>query len=335
MSQLRQDLVTGHWVAVSAERARRPFASSASAPNKATPTPSCPFCEGHEAETPPELLAVRLAGGKPNTPGWQVRVVPNLFPAFSLGVHKAIVEERGIYRVLEGIGVHEVVVLSPSHREDLATLSPDHLRTLIQVFIQRYTADCADPSLEYLMIIGNSGAAAGASIEHPHSQLLGLPIVPPAVQREMAGVARYRGECGRCIYCEIIRYERASGERVVYENDHFLVYSPFAGRLPFETSIIPRWHASRFELMTTQQQQAFADALHQMAGRTANAAGDPAYNFYIHTAPCHAESSFDYHWHLEFLPRLTIQAGFEWGSGITINITAPEEAAKILRATSP
>jgi len=330
MSQLRQDPVTGGWVAIATERAKRPT-SFQRTPSANQPSKPCPFCAGHESETPPELLAVRPGGGEPNTPGWLIRVVPNLFPVFTPSTRQAVVVEHGIYRVMEGIGYHEVVILSPSHSVDLDSLSEEALLLVIQTFISRYQTICAQTNIQYLMIIGNHGKEAGASLAHPHSQLFGLPIIPPAVQCEIEGVSRYRDACGRCIYCEIIRYELSSGERVVYANDDFLVYAPFAGRLPFETSIIPRWHASHFESMDPAQQRSFADAIHQLASRVAAGLGDPPYNLYIHTAPCHSGPEFDYHWHLELLPRLTIQAGFEWGSGIMINTTRPEDAAEFLR----
>ncbi|HEX5415796.1 MAG TPA: galactose-1-phosphate uridylyltransferase [Chloroflexota bacterium] len=335
MSQLRQDPVTGSWVAIATERAKRPTSfqrAPVSAGSNVSPTGKpCPFCEGHEAETPPELQAIRPAGSAPNTPGWYVRVVPNLYPAFAPSDQRAVVAEEGIYRVMAGIGEHEVIVLSPSHTGGLDTLSDAALLRVVQTYVSRYQTLCTRESLQYLMIISNHGREAGASLAHPHSQLLGLPIIPPAVQAEIDGVARYRDACGRCIYCEIVRYELASGTRVVYTNDDFLVYAPFAGRLPFETSIIPRWHAGRFEAMTLGQQRSFADTLHNLARRASLGLGDPPYNLYIHTAPCHVGPDFDYHWHLEFLPRLTIQAGFEWGSGIMINTVAPEDAAAFLR----
>lgn len=335
MSQLRQDPVTGSWVAIATERAKRPtsFQKRPKVAESSTGLPGkpCPFCAGHEAETPSELMAIRPAGGEANTPGWLIRVVPNLFPAFTPANHRAVVTEQGIYQVMEGIGTHEVVILSPSHTADLDSLSQDDLLRVVQTFIVRYEANCAHENLQYLMIISNHGREAGASLVHPHSQLFGLPIVPPAVQSEIGGVARYRDSSGRCVYCEIIRYELASGSRVVYTNDDFLVYAPFAARLPFETSIIPRWHASHFEAMTLAQQHSFVDALFQLTRRVSTGLGDPAFNLYVHTAPCHVGPDFDYHWHLEFLPRLTIQAGFEWGSGIMINTTTPEDAAEFLR----
>jgi len=334
MSQLRQDPVTCQWVAIATERAKRPmsFMRSARAGASITqPDAECPFCAGHESETPPELMAIRPSGGEANRPGWLVRVVPNLFPAFTPSNAPALVKEQGIYQVMDGIGAHEVVILSPSHTADLGTLSQPSLLVVIQTYIARYQVNCARSNLQYLMIISNNGKEAGASLAHPHSQLFGLPIIPPAVQCEIDGVARYRDASGRCVYCEIIRFEVASGERVVYSNDDFLVYCPFASRLPFESSIIPRWHASHFEAMSDAQQRSFADAVHQLTSRLSHGLGDPPYNLYIHTAPCHAGPDIDYHWHLELLPRLTIQAGFEWGSGIMINTSTPEAAAEFLR----
>lgn len=333
MSELRQDPVTLGWVAVATERAKRPgsFARAGSSPSAAAV--ACPFCPGHEAATPPEVAAQRGPGSAPNAPGWLVRVVPNLYPAFGPRDRALPTSENRLFRVIAGVGVHEVVIISPSHDKDLGDLDRSALVRLIDTYIARYRTHCASPTLQYLMIISNHGRVAGASIAHPHSQILGVPLVPPAIQAEIGGVNRYRREQGRCIYCEIIAAEVAAGERVIYENDRFLVYAPFASRVPFEAQIIPRWHTAHFEQMSSEQVQSFAEALHQLTARLTTALHDPPFNLYIHTAPCHAAPDLDYHWHVELLPRLTIAAGFELGSGIMINVMAPEDAAAFLKAT--
>jgi UDPglucose--hexose-1-phosphate uridylyltransferase len=334
MPQLRQDPVTGRWVAIATERAKRP-SSFTRAPVVAVPaTAQCPFCYGHEAMTPPEVMAYRPEGTEPNTPGWDVRVVPNLYPAFGPVNGEATVTDLGLYRAMNGAGVHEVIVSSPDHRCDLADLPLATVERVIDAWVNRYEAHRANPTVQYLLLIYNHGKEAGASLEHPHSQLFGIPLVPPNVQEELEGVRRYRQEHGTCVYCDVVAHERESGERVIFENDKFLVYAPYASRAPFETSIVPRRHRARFEEMTPAERRDFAEALGELLARVTHGLNEPPFNFYIHSAPTHAAADVDYHWHLELLPKLAIAAGFELGTGVMINVATPEAAAEFLRGVS-
>lgn len=334
MSQLRQDPVTLRWVVIAPQRARRPHTFSRAPVRPSPPSAVCPFCPGHEALTPPEVYAIRAPGSAPNAPGWLTRVVPNLYPAFGPpGVAPPAIEDA-LFRAVEGVGIHEVVIISPAHQADLGSLDHAALVRLIETYRSRYQTHCANATLQYLLIVSNHGREAGASIEHPHSQIFGLPLVPPAIQEEIGGINRYRRERGRCVYCDIIASEQASGKRVIFENGLFLVDAPFASRVPFETTIIPRWHTAHFEQLSDEQVDAFAEAVHQVTARLVAGLHDPPFNLYIHTAPCHAGPDLDYHWHLDLLPRLTIAAGFELGSGIMINTLAPEDAAAFLRGVT-
>ncbi|MGH2457364.1 MAG: galactose-1-phosphate uridylyltransferase [Chloroflexota bacterium] len=331
MPQLRQDLVTQRWVAIATERAKRPSSFSRAAGGVATPAATCPFCLGHESMTPPEVMAYRAPGTAPNTPGWEVRVVPNLYPAFGPADAEPIRSKEGPYDTMTGVGVHEVLISSPAHGDDFAQLSAAQISRIVRGYIDRYDAHRDNPAIQYMLIINNHGKEAGASLEHPHSQLFGIPLVPFAVREELDGVRRYRAEHGGCAYCEILAAEQSDRTRIIAENDDFLVYAPFASRTPFEASILPKWHAARFEEMNPSQQENFANALRDLAVRIFRGLNDPPYNFYIHTAPVHQDGAVDYHWHLELLPKLAIAAGFELGTGLMINVATPEAAAEYLR----
>jgi len=331
MPQLRQDLVTGQWVAIATERAKRPSSFSRGATVAVPPSAQCPFCLGHESMTPPEVMAYRQPGTAPNTPGWELRVVPNLFPAFGPANGQPVQSSVGPYRTMTGVGVHEVLIASPGHQQDISQLALGQVEQIVRAYVDRYNANRDNPAIKYLLIINNHGKEAGASLEHPHSQLFGIPVVPFNVQEELDGVARYRTETGRCVYCDILENETSTVERVIAENDHFLVYAPFASRTPFEASILPKWHASHFEEMSTDQRNSFAEALKGLTARFFAGLNDPPFNFFIHTAPNHTGADLDYHWHLELLPKLAIAAGFELGSGVMINVATPEAAAEFLR----
>jgi UDPglucose--hexose-1-phosphate uridylyltransferase len=282
--------------------------------------------------TPPEVMAYRPDGSAPNTPGWEVRVVPNLYPAFGPEHGEAPGEADGPYTKMNGVGVHEVIISGPDHGRDLSGLSRIEADRVVQAWIDRIRAHQENPNVKYLLLINNHGKEAGASLEHPHSQLFGIPVLPPVFEDELAGVRRYRSQHRRCVYCDIVGEETSAQARVIYENEHFLAFAPYASRTPFESQILPKSHSSRFETLTPNERAAFADALQALTGRLERGLNDPPYNFFIHTTPPHAAADVDYHWHLELLPKLAIAAGFELGSGVMINVTTPEAAAEFLRS---
>ena len=331
MPQLRQDLVTGRWVAIATERARRPNSFTRGAAEAVNAGAECPFCPGRESLTPPEVLAYRADSNQPDSPGWEVRVVPNLFPAFGPANGMRERAAVGPYQTMNGVGVHEVIISGPSHYVDLADLPLEHVERVVDAYVDRIRARTADDSAQYLMIINNHGREAGASLAHPHSQLFGIPLIPPQAEEEFRGIARYRGEHASCVYCDIIAFEQTARERIIFENEHFLVYAPFASRVPFEAAIVPLRHSERFEELAPLERTSFAEALKVLTGRLTHGLNDPPYNFYIHSAPAQGAADLDYHWHVELLPKLTIAAGFELGSGMMINVATPESAAEFLR----
>ncbi len=341
MSELRKDPILDRWVIIAAERGRRPndFATE-KPPDTST---SCPFCGDNEHMTPPEIMAVCDGDREPDTSGWQVRVVPNKFPALAI---EGDVERSGIglFDRMAGVGAHEVIIESPDHLADIATLPPDHVVSILETFIQRTTDLRSDHRFRHVIIFRNYGAAAGASLTHPHSQLIALPIVPRIVSDKLTAARNHYRRKERCIFCDLIEQEAAIPDRVVIRNEHFLVLSVFAARFPFEVNIFPLHHQHDFVLMDREQKAALAHILGELLGRFRDLLGDPAYNLMIQTAPNtvprpgHPDYwgtiQYDYHWHIELVPRLTKVAGFEWGAGFYINPGSPDSAAAFLRGES-
>jgi UDPglucose--hexose-1-phosphate uridylyltransferase len=327
--ELRKDPITGRWVIISTERARRPtdFSHESTAPLGGG---FCPFCYGNESKTPPEILAYRANGGGPNTPGWSVRVVPNKFPA--LGIEGPLLRQGdGIFDKMSGIGAHEVIIETPEHHTTLAMQSEKGIEDVLWAFRDRMLDLKKDSRFRYVLVFKNHGVAAGASLEHSHSQLIALPIVPKEIREQVDGAKQHYDYKERCIYCDVVRQELDSGVRVVAENSDFVTLSPYAPRFPFETWIVPKQHESRFEDSPTHAFENLARALKLLLTTTDQVLEKPAFNLVLQSAPLQEPSNAYYHWHIEYMPRLTKVAGFEWGSGFYINPTPPEEAAQYLR----
>jgi len=326
MPELRKDPISGRWVIISVERGKRPsdFGMRVS-PKKGG---FCAFCEGNEHTTPPEIHAFRSDGGKPNTPGWTLRIVSNKFPALNVEGQLNRVGE-GIFDKMNGVGAHEVIIECPDHNLTLSTMPLKHIEDALWAFHQRIKDLKKDSRFRYVLVFKNEGDQAGASLEHTHSQLIALPIVPHLVEEELFQAKQYYQYKERCIFCDIIHQERAEQKRVISENDNFIVLAPFAPRSPFETMILPKIHESSF--LTNVNFNSLALILQQTLKQIDKVLDLPPYNFMIHTSPFKNEENEYYHWHIEIIPKLTKIAGFEWGSGFYINPTPPEEAAQFLR----
>ncbi|MBI1848696.1 MAG: galactose-1-phosphate uridylyltransferase [Candidatus Rokubacteria bacterium] len=328
MSELRKDPVVGRWVIISTERARRPsdFPPAPVRPGQS----ACVFCPGHEDRTPPEILAGRGSGSPPNGPGWTFRVVPNKFPALRI---EGELEPSGdgLYDRMHGIGAHEVIIESPEHAGSLATMSADAAADVLLAYRERILDLKKDGRFQYALIFKNHGEAAGASLEHPHSQLIATPIIPIMVTEELEGSAQYYRMKERCVWCDIVRQERRGRTRVILEQDGMVALAPFAPRFPFETWILPARHRAAFEESDLGEVRALAGMLQAFLGRMNAVLTDPPYNFMLHTAPLQDGALDHFHWHLEVIPKLTRVAGFEWGSGFFINSVPPEDAAAALR----
>jgi UDPglucose--hexose-1-phosphate uridylyltransferase len=328
MPELRKDPIVNRWVIISSERGNRP--KDFSTPEKKTNKESCPFCEGSEPLTPPEILAYRR--NSPNSPGWTLRVVPNKYPALTDEGETGQMTE-GLYDKINGIGTHEVLIESPDHDTELELLPKTQIADSLKALQERVLALKENKRFHYIMIFKNRGEPSGASLEHTHTQLIALPIVPELVSEELAGGKKHYDKNERCIYCDLIAQELEDGRRIVCQNENFITIVPFAPRFPFEMWILPRLHSARFEECETRLFDALASSLKESLLRMRTALNAPSYNFVFHTAPVNGNHFNYYHWHIEIMPKLTKMAGFEQGTGFYINPTVPEEAAEILRET--
>ncbi len=331
MPQLRKDPVTREWVIIATERSKRP--SDFNVPEDSLTKPAfldtCVFCTGNESKTPPEVLAFRSVPNTPNAPGWWVRVVSNKFPALQI---EGDLDRGGygMYDFMNGVGAHEVIIETPEHNKCMASIGPRQAEEVWWACRQRMIDLSRDPRFKYILVFRNHGKVAGASLEHPHSQLIALPMVPMQVQQEIVGADKYYEAHDRCIYCDMIRQELNFGQRVIMETNEFIAFSPFAPKYPFQTCVMPKKHMKSF-VESEEQIPEFVHVLQGVLKRIGKTLKHPPYNYTLHTAPCDSEKDHVFHWHLEIMPRLTIAAGFEMGTGIYINVTSPEDAAMHLR----
>ena len=329
MPDLRKDPITGRWVIISTDRAKLPtdFVRESV---QIKGTGFCPFCYGNESKTPPEVLAYGRNGGSANSPGWSVRVVPNKFPA--LGIEGDLDREgQGLFDRMNGVGAHEVIVETPDHQATLAMLPEKSIEEVLHAYRDRMLDLKNDKRFRYILIFKNHGEAAGASLEHTHSQLIALPIVPKRVREEFDSGRRYYQDKERCIFCDMIKQEIEDGARVINENENFIALAPYAPRFPFENWLLPKQHGSAFENNQSPMYASLARILKDNLSRLDAVLDRPAYNLMIHTSPIGEEINEHYHWHIEIMPKLTKVAGFEWGTGFYICPTPPEESARFLR----
>lgn len=329
MSELRQDPVSGRWVIVAPNRARRPNTASRPA-GFATDAPD-PFAEGCEAETPGELLAYRQPGTAPDTPGWSVRVVPNKYPAVSSG-GEFQEDLDPLHRTASGVGAHEVLVESPHMETCLSRLSAEQVRNVFRCYRDRLLFHRQQRTCAHAMVFKNKGVQGGATLAHSHAQLIASPWIPTAITTELQHCRDYWQTYGRNLFADLLEREIASGERLVAVTERLVAWCPFASRVPGETWVIPRHAADVFETETDDVIAACGELVQNLLQRLDRLWADVPYNFVIHSSPCSLPTQPWYRWHLEILPRIGSTAGFEWGGGVFINALPPEEAAQQLRA---
>lgn len=328
MSELRRDPICGRWVIVDTTHPSEP--KEFDYEPHSWKVVNCPFCYGNEAMTPPEIDAFREPGTARNTPGWQVRVVSNKFPALQI---EGELDRRGIglYDMSNGIGAHEVLMETPYHK-DIFELLPQEIESFLSMYCRRALDLEKDTRFKYIMIFKNFGAAAGASLEHPHTQIVALPMVPKNVMEEIKGAQDYFNFRERCIFCDVIRQEADEKERIILENQYYLSFCPFVSRFPFEMWIIPKKHNGSFWHMPPQEIPALAAILKETITMLKKVFPNLSYNYIVHSSPINSDGYLDsYHWHMEFMPKLTRVAGFEWGSGFYVVPTPPELAVKYLK----
>jgi UDPglucose--hexose-1-phosphate uridylyltransferase len=289
----------------------------------------CPFCPGNESETEPEIAALRDAGSTPDAPGWRVRVVPNRFPALSAEVGDAH-GERELFDRRPGFGRHEVVVEGERHTRSVTELPPERLDEVFAVYRERFRSLAGVPGLASAVLIKNVGRAAGASIEHSHSQLIATPVVPPLLEAELLAARAFAERDGSCLVCALLDAERRDGSRIACEGEHLVALCPWAPRFAYETWVLPARCEPRFEAVSDAVLAELA-AITRRVLRGIEACLDcPPYNYVIHSAPF-AAPPVSHHWRLAVMPRITHAAGYEQSTGLYINPVLPENAARRLR----
>jgi UDPglucose--hexose-1-phosphate uridylyltransferase len=328
--EIRKDPITGRSVIIATGRQQRPDDFRRERV-MAVGRDQCPFCPGREALTPPEVLAYRPGGGGANGPGWDVRVVPNKFPALRV---EGTLDRRGegLFDRMSGIGAHEVIIETPDHDRTLAGMPETDIERVLWAYRERILDLRQDRRLRHVLVFKNHGAAAGATLSHSHSQLIAVPMVPDFVREEIDGARRHFDAKERCLFCDVIAQELADGRRVVQDNADAVALAPFAPRFAFETWLLPKRHGARFEEAPRSDIESLARLLKATLQRIDRALEVPPYNMILHTAPFGDGVADLYHWHIEILPKITRVAGFEWGTGFYVNPTPPEEAARVLRA---
>ena len=321
MPKLRQNPVTGDWVVIAPERAKRPddYILPKPSPKKRV-LEFCNFCPGGEAYH----QQIEDAGTK------HIYVVTNKFPAFV--PEEAVELDSGkIYYSQKSVGGHEVVSFI-DHNTDLEEMPSPYLNELFEVYQKRIRFYNQDPIIEYTMPIHNHGAEAGESIEHPHSQIFASCIKPTMIEKELLGSKKFYEEEKKCIFCKMIKEEKENGQRLIFENEEFIAFCAYAARVPFELWILPKKHSERFEDMEPGVRGKLADIFQTIIAKLHHGLNDPPYNFYLHNSPIKKRhNGLYYHWHLEVLPRLSRFGGYEMGSGIIVDVVSPERSAEFLR----
>jgi len=329
MREFRRYPVIGRWVIISSERAKRPFAFVKYEREKNSQE-ECPFCWGNESFTPPEILAYRQPGTQKDKPGWWVRVVPNKYPA--LRVEGDVIRSaEGIYDKITAVGAHEVIIETQHHDKDICELELRCVEDIFRAYRDRIVDLKHDIRFEYILIFKNCGYLAGATLSHPHSQLIAMPMIPVRIKQELSGSYKYYEYKERCVFCDIINFELSQSKRNIIENDDFVAICPYASRFPFEIWVLPKRHFCSYEEITDSELKSLASIM-QVVNKKLNLALDnPPYNYLLHTAPLKYSNLEYYHWHFEIIPKISNVGGFEWGSGFYINPVPPEEGAKFLR----
>jgi UDPglucose--hexose-1-phosphate uridylyltransferase len=336
--EFRRDPVCGRWAVVAPERSHRPVTLEGVAPRhrRNGERRPCPFCPGQEHDTPDEVLAYRDPGSAPDGPGWQLRVVPNKFPAVRPDIGGSFCAVEGmVFLTTPGLGRAEVVVECAEHLADPTALSPQQLTDVFRAYRERLIALAGDTSLAYAAVFKNVGAEAGASLGHTHSQIISLPIVPEAIGAELLGSEAFHARTGRCVFCDLAARELADGERVVARSENFLAVTAFAPRYAYEFWVLPLQHSARYEAITAAGASELAGLIRRVLVALDRVHAEPAYNWFLHTAPLRSPELAHYHWHIEVLPRTARPAGLEWGFGCFVTTVSPEQAAAELRAALP
>ena len=324
ISELRQDIITGDWVVIAMARGKRPGEFVKKREPYPPMTGQCPFCFPEETKQEKDVLIFRRSDGE-----WSLRVLPNKYPAFSRNQPLKSFEE-GPYFGMNGIGYHEVII-TRDHTRQIALMDPLEVAEIVDAYQDRYLSLMSKKSVNLIEIFHNHGREAGATIEHPHSQLMAIPVISPGIRLELDGAEIYHKTNRKCVYCTIAKWELESKKRLLFENDSFLAFCPYSSRGAFEVWVMPKEHKPYFERISNEEKIDLGEALQKSIGAIYKTLEDPAYNFYLHTSPSDGKDYPHYHWHIEILPHTSTWAGFELSTGIEISTIEPEQAAEELR----
>jgi len=326
MPELRQNRVTKDWVIIATERAKRPEQLSVKRDIKPLPeySENCPFCAGNEALAPPEIMHIDHDGK------WQIRVVPNKFSALAREGEPTRKIERS-KRTMNGVGIHDVIVEGRLHNTTTALLPEAHVANILRTYKARFDEISRDPRVQQVIIFKNHGGTAGASLEHPHSQLIAIPVISHQVRERFEEALRHFDEYGECIFCQVNDEELKEGTRIVVDSPHFVAMEQFASPTPFVTHIYPKRHMASFGAIREDELADLARVMKTLLGKLYYGLENPDFYFSNRTAPTENEGVKYYHWYISVIPRLTKVAGFELGSGMFINVVLPEAAAEYLR----
>lgn len=332
MPEIRQDVTTKEWVIFATERAKRPEQFTRNGIAKLPPswTSNCPFCPGNEEMTLSDLHTKTLSKDM-SLAAWQVRVVPNMFPALASDGSLSRVTEGSLFHHLDGVGQHEVVIETPVHNRFLFDMDDAEIGAVVSAYRQRYRELKKDGRFKLILIFKNHGRSAGTSLEHPHSQIIATPVVPAHVRNRYEVATSYFDDMERCIYCDVVAEEIRLQKRLLHQTEHFVAFHPFASRVPFETWIAPLRHCSSFSTITDDEVDDLARTVRVVMKQMHAGLGSPDFNYIIQSAPLADEDKHYYLWHMQIIPRLTTTAGFELGSGMSINTALPEETAEFMR----
>ncbi len=327
MAELRQNIITRDWVVIATDRARKPEAFVVARPDMQKSldhVKDCPFCPGNEAETGEEVWRL------PEQGAWKVRLVRNKYPAVT---PQGLPQRKlsGIHRSMNAVGYHEVLIEHPLHSAHPSVQGAEEMELVLSAFKRRYSELKADPRIESIVLFRNHGYGAGTSQPHPHSQIVATPVVSTQIRARLETAVRYFDEAGECIFCRALKDERVSGERIIVSSRNFIAFVPFAALTPFHIWVYPLRHMSSFDQMTDEETKDLSGILRTVLRKLYTGLNDPDYNLIVRSLPTHLVHTDYFHWYISIVPRLSIQAGFELGSGMYINTSIPEECAAFLR----
>jgi UDPglucose--hexose-1-phosphate uridylyltransferase len=328
MPELRQNFFTKEWVIIATERAKRPEELATHRPVQTVPSfvENCPFCPGNESKTPPEVMRFPASMSEP----WAVRVIPNKFAALSRDAQPTR-SMQDVWRRIEGFGFHEVIIDSPDHSCCMAMLPDEQVARILRVYKERYTLLSIDRRVNHVTIFKNHGLDAGASLQHPHSQLIATPVIPSQVRHRLHEALLHYDDDGKCMFCHMVEREIAEQTRIVQKSEHFVAMEVFASATPFATHIFPLRHMASFGDISAAEIADLARVLRSLLAKLYIGLENPDLNFTVRSGPSDYASARHFHWYVSVIPRLTRTAGFELGSGMFINTVLPEAAAEFLR----